>query len=166
MKTKFILNDSEDNIPKNNVKFIHPCSWNILYNKNILCMYVFYKGKGINCICKSFVAKGINSVCKSSKNNITQKVHKLKIIDVLLFSEWYYQIDIILILSLFYQEEWGYLSLSSKMNWCFHVWVKRNKVSRELLCRDKAPGIHEELLSAGDNLFLENKRLKIEWFPQ
>ena len=49
-------------------------------------MYVFYKGKGINCICKSFVAKGINSVCKSSKNNITQKVHKLKIIGVLLFS--------------------------------------------------------------------------------
>ena len=39
--------------------------------------------------------------------------------------------------------------------------MKINKASRELLCRDKAPGIHEELLSAGDNLFLEKKRLKI-----
>lgn len=54
------------------------------------------------------------TLCKSSKNNITQKVHKLKIMDVLLFSEWCYQIDIMLILNLFYQEEWGYLFLSSQ----------------------------------------------------
>lgn len=27
------------------------------------------------------------TLCKSSKNNITQKVHKLKIMDILLFSE-------------------------------------------------------------------------------
>lgn len=86
---------SEDNIPKNDK--IHTLVFrdyiSILYlylvtaiHTDVLCMYVFYKYlvQLELALCK----------CKSSKFNITQKVHKVKIIDIFLFSELYCQVDI------------------------------------------------------------------------
>ena len=70
---------NEDNIPKNNVKFIHSCSRSILvYTKMFYASMFSIKEKKLTMYVNHLVQKGL-TVYVNHQNLILLKVHKLKI---------------------------------------------------------------------------------------